>query len=141
MPLGERPASDGVEAALKTVKCLLNAHRGELRELHGWWEAVDAPLPHMHGWWEPGMWQDQFFPPHAEDPGAMSTVLSKPASGGNGHSRREAIVFGLADLFFDFGQEHSAAELYQFYNMLRVVAYTRPYTGPRMAQAQHWQRS
>ena len=39
--------------------------------------------------------------PHAEDPGAISTVLSKPASGGNGHSRRVAIVFGLADLFFD----------------------------------------
>ena len=80
--------------------------------------------------------------PHAEDPRAISTVLSKPASGGNGHSRREAIVFGLADLFFDYGQEHSAAELYQFYKMLRVFAYTRQNSRSknRMAQAQHWKR-
>ena len=48
--------------------------------------------------------------------GGISTVLSKPASGGKpgdtgGHSVRVAIVFGLADLFFDYGEEHSAAEL------------------------------
>ena len=36
MPLGEPPATGGVEAALKTIKCLLNRHRGELREWHGW---------------------------------------------------------------------------------------------------------
>ena len=122
MPLGEPPATGGVKAALKTIKCLLNLHRGELREWHGWWEAVDAPLPEKHD--KPGMWHDQFFPPHAADPGAISTVLSKPASGGKpgntgGHSVRVAIVFGLADLFFDYGHEHSAAVLYQFYTQLR----------------------
>ena len=123
-----------VDAALKTIKCLLNLHRGELREWHGWWEAVDAPLPEKHD--KPGMWHDQFFPPPAEDPGAISTVLSKPASGGKpgdtgGHSVRVAIVFGLADLFFDYGQAHSAAELYQFYTQLRVFAYRRANTRPK----------
>ena len=29
MPFGEPPATGGVEAALKTSKCLLNLHRGE----------------------------------------------------------------------------------------------------------------
>ena len=86
---------------------------------------------------------------------AISTVLSKPASGGKpgdkpasggkpgdtgGHSVREAIVFGLADLFFDFGQAYSAAELYQFYTQLRVFAYRRANTRPKSRMA-HWKRS
>ena len=89
------------------------------------------------------MWHDQFFPPHAADPGAISTVLSKPAFGGKlgvwsasggkpgdtgGHSVRVTIVFGLADLFFDYGQAHSAAELYQLYTQLRVFAHIRTKT-------------
>ena len=76
------------------------------------------------------MWHDQFFPPHAADPGAISTILSKPASGGkpgdtSGHSVRVAIVLGLADMFFDCGESYSAAELYQFYTQLRVCAHKR----------------
>ena len=118
-------------------------HRGELREWHGWWEAVDAPLPEKHD--KPGMWHDQFFPPHAADPGAISTVLSKPASGGKpgdtgGHSVRVAIVFGLADLFFDYGQAHSCAELYRVYKQLRVFAHRRATTRPKSRMA-HWKRS
>ena len=65
------------------------------------------------------MWLDQFFPPHDADPGAISTILSKPGDT-RGHSVRVAIVFGLADMFFDCGESYSAAELYQFYKMLRV---------------------
>ena len=127
-PLWEVPATGGVED-LKTIKSLLNAHRGELREWHGWWQAVDAPLPEKHD--KPGLWQDQFFPPHAADPGAVSTVLSKPASGGSGHLLRMAIVFGLADLFFDYGMAHSCAELYRVYRQLRIFAYTRMPTTPK----------
>ena len=71
MPSSRRcPAAKGrplaAWTAMKTIKCLLNVHRGELREWHGWWEAVDAPLPEKHD--KPGMWHDQFFPPHAADP-------------------------------------------------------------------------
>ena len=58
----------------------------------------------------------------------------------DGHSVRVAIVFGLADLFFDYGQAHSAAELYQFYTQLRVFAYRRANTRPKSRMA-HWQRS
>ena len=116
-------------------------HRGELREWRGFWEAVDAPLPEKHD--KPGKWHDQFFPPHER--WAISTVLSKPASGGKpgdtgGHSVRVAIVFGLADLFFDYGQAHSAAELYRFYTQLRVFAYRRANTRPTSRMA-HWKRS
>ena len=53
---------------------------------------------------------------------------------------RVAIVFGLADLFFDYGQAHSAAELYQFYTQLRVFAYRRANTRPKSRMA-HWKRS
>ena len=141
MPHGEPPATGGVEAALKTIKCLLNLHRGELREWHGWWEAVDAPLPEKHD--KPGMWHHQFFPPL--ESGAIPTVLSKPASGGKpgdtgGHSVRVAIVFGLADLFFDYGQAHSAAELYRLYNELRIFAHRRAKSWPK-SQMAHWKRS
>ena len=88
-------------------------------------------------------------PPHDEDPGAISTVLSKPASGGKpgdtgGHSVRVATVFGLADLFFDYGEAHSAAELYQFYTQLRVFAYRRDKTRPKSRMApwkRPWKRS
>ena len=132
-----------MDAALKTIKCLLNLHRGELREWYGCWSEVDAPLPDKHD--QPGMWHDLFFPPHAADPGAISTVLSTPASGGSpgdtgGHSVRVAIVFGLADLFFDYGQTRSPAELYQYYIQLRVFAHRRANTRPTSRIA-HWKRS
>jgi hypothetical protein len=51
---------------------------------------------------------------------------------------RVAIVFGLADLFYDYGHWHSAAELYQLYTQLRVFAYKRAKTRCRMA---HWKHS
>ena len=142
MPPGEPPATGGKNwkgDALKTIKSLLNLHRGELREWHGSWKAVDAPFPKKHD--KPGMWHDQFFPPH--DLGATSTVLSKPASGGNGHSVRVAIVVGLADLFFDYGQGRSAKELYHVYTELRVFAHPRANTRPfrRMTHWWHWKRS
>ena len=125
MPRGEPSDLPYVEEALKTIKSLLNVHRGELREWFGGWEVVYAPLPDKHD--NPGMWHDQFFPPDAADPGAISTVLSKPASGG-GHLVRVAIVIGLADLFFDYGQVNSAAELYELWEKLRVFAHRRPDT-------------
>ena len=149
MPPGELSATGDVEAALKTIKSLLNLHRGELREWHGCsWEAVDAPLPEKHD--KPGMWHDQFFPPHPEDPGAISTVLRKPASGGKpgykpasggkpgGHSVRVGIVLGLADVFFEFGQVHTARCLYKLYTQLRIFAHRRANTQPKSRQ---WKRS
>ena len=132
MPRGEPSDLPYVEEALKTIKGLLNVHRGELREWFGGWEVVYAPLPDKHD--NPGMWHDQFFPPDAADPGAISTVLSKPASGG-GHLVRVAIVIGLADLFFDYGQVNSAAELYELWEKLRVFAHRRPDTISRKMPA------
>ena len=122
---------------------MLSVHRGELREWHGWWEAVDAPLPGIHD--KPGMWHDQFFPPPVEDPGAMTTVFRKPASGGKpgdtgGHSVRVAIVFGLADLFYDYGEAASAGVLYNLYTELRVFAHRRVNTKPKSRQG-HWKQA
>ena len=67
MPRGEPSDLPYVEEALKTIKSLLNVHRGELREWFGGWEVVYAPLPDKHD--NPGMWHDQFFPPDVADPG------------------------------------------------------------------------
>ena len=82
------------------------------------------------------MWRAQFFPPHAADPGAISTVLSKPASGGKpgdtgGHSVRVGIVLGLADVFFEFGQAHTARCLYNLYTQLRIFAHRRANARPK----------
>ena len=136
--LGEKPATGGVEVALKTIKNLLSLHRGELREWHGRWEAVDAPLPD-----NPDMWHEQFFPPHAEDPRAISTVLSKqPATGGwpGGHLVRVASVLGLADLFYDHGQTHSVRACYHVWTHLRVFAHRRASTKAKSRQRNvgHW---
>ena len=49
MPRGEPSDRPYVEEALKTIKSLLNVHRGELREWFGGWEVVYAPLPDKHG--------------------------------------------------------------------------------------------
>ena len=158
MPPYEWPASGGVESCLKTIKSLLNLHRGELREWEGHWEPVypvDAVLPE-------GVYHDQFYPPHGyeEYAGAISTVLSKrtspasggkpaykpagkPASGGEwggGHSVRVAIVFGLADLFYDYGEAASAGVLYNLYTELRVFAHRRVNTKPKSRQG-HWKQA
>ena len=121
MPPGEKPATGGAED-MHTIKCLLNARRGELREWSGRWELQEGPMPTEPI--APGMWQSQFFPPHADEvaagaistvlgrpasggegaAGAISTVLGRPASGGEGHFVRVATVLGLADLFYYFGQ-------------------------------------
>ena len=85
----------------------------------------------------------------------MPTVLRKPASGGKpgdkpasggktgdtgGYSVRVGIVLGLADVFFEFGQAHTARCLYNLYTQLRVFAYRRANTRPTSRMA-HWKRS
>ena len=42
MPPGEKRATAGAED-MHTIKCLLNVHRGELREWSGWWE-MESPI-------------------------------------------------------------------------------------------------
>ena len=128
MPRGERPATGGRED-LHTIKCLLNLHRGELREWFGMWEVQKGPMPTQH--MALGMWQAQFFPPHADEvaAGALSIVLHH--RGKTSHCVRVATVFGLADLFCDLGQEYTAAELYDLYLDLRIFANVRSNTRPR----------
>ena len=95
----------------------------------------------------PGMWHSQFFPPHADEVAAemaaISTVLGTPASGGEGHFVRVATVIGLADVFHDFGEAHTAAELYEAYMQLRIFAHARCETRPKRGRqvARRWQWS
>ena len=86
--------------------------------------------------------RDDVVPPSSAD------VSPAPASGGQpgdtgGHSVRVAIVVGLADLFFDYGQGRSAKELYHVYTELRVFAHPRANTRlfRRMTHWWHWKRS
>ena len=112
MPPGEMLATGGrySDSDMKTIKSLLNLHRGELREWDGVWELRHGPLPTRAS--TPTLWQKQFLPPHSHD-GAVPTVLSSPATGGGGGNTEEyfmrvASVFGIADLFYDIGEQHTA---------------------------------
>lgn len=139
MPPGEMPATGGrySDSDMKTIKSLLNLHRGELREWDGVWELRHGPLPTRAG--TPTLWQSQFLPPHPVEvfDGAVSIVLM-PASGGGGnteeHYVRVACVYRLADLFFDYGEQHTAADLYDVYLELRIFAHVRNHTRPRTCQ-------
>lgn len=151
MPPGNPPATGG-DSDFKTVKELLNAHRGELREWHGRWMKQQGPPPSQGE--QAGLWQQQFFPPHASEANCVSTVVSAPrsfrlAAGNQGlaagkqglaagkqealaqvehHYVRVAVVFGLADLFYDLGSRFSAAALYQQFQRGRIFARPRERT-------------
>ena len=134
MPRGEAGGSD--EVAFKTVKSLCNLHRGELREWEGRWRLRHGPAPIEAE--EPGLWQAQFWPP--EQQGAVSTVLHKLAicSIYEGHMIRVSHIFGLADLFHDFGMVYTAADLYKLYKSSRIFAHVRQRTVPK-SRTGHWQ--
>jgi len=144
MPPGNPPATGG-DRDFKTVKELCNARRGELSEWHGKWMKQQGPPPSQGE--QAGLWQQQFFPPHASEVTCVSTVVSVPrsewlAAGNQGlaagnqealaqvkhHYVRVAVVFGLADLFYDLGSRFSAADLYHVFQRGRVFARPRERT-------------
>ena len=135
-------ATGSDEASLKAIKGLINKHRGELREWKGRWELQRGPLPRQEE--EPGLWQEQFMPPHAAEEGAVSTILRQHTE--EKHFLRVAIVFGLAELFHDLGEDYTAAELYTLYSSSRIFAHVRATTPRpgrwrqhRLQRWRHWQ--
>ena len=118
------PAWDSTDAdadAARFIKELCNRHRGEVREVWGEWSEYDDPLP------------AQFLNTQFE--GSMVRVSGRLAMPGNlvagcrgrrGELQiRHAKVFALADLFLEFGDRFTAAELYEYYQSCRVVATRR----------------
>ena len=63
---------------------------------------------------------------------AMQGKLAAGSWGKTGESEiRVARVFGLADLFLALGASFTAAELYEYYKMCRVVIAVRWFRGQR----------
>ena len=117
----EMPATGGDEDAWQFIRDLVLRHRGEIRELRGFWEVFDDPLPRE-------MLNPQFNGSFVRVSGemAMQGWLAAGSWSPRGELEvRKARVFGLADLFFAFGESYTAAELYEFYTTCRVIARRR----------------
>ena len=57
---------------------------------------------------------------------AMQGRLAAGSQGSRGELEvRKARVFGLADLFYEFGERYTARELYEFWTTCRVIARRR----------------
>ena len=57
---------------------------------------------------------------------ALQGGLAAGSQGSKGELEvRKARVFGLADLFYEFGERYTARELYEFWTTCRVIARRR----------------
>ena len=116
------PATGGsTREAWRFIRELCLRHRGEVRELRGRWEPFDAPLPGE-------MLNPQFNGSFVRVSGEMATRGRLVAGqwGKKGELEvRVGRVFGIADLFFTFGENYTAAELYAYYETCRVIALRR----------------
>ena len=119
----EMPATGGsTREAWSFIRELCLRHRGEVRELRGYWEEFDGPLSIE-------MLNPQFNGSFIRVSGelAMQRQLAAGSWGRRGELEiRVARVFGLADLFAAFGASYTAKELYEYYESRRVIAARRP---------------
>ena len=116
------PAAGGAQEAWHFIRDLCKRHRGEVRELRGVWAEFDGPLPRE-------MLNTEFNGSFVRVSGEMA-MRGRLAAGSRARIRgelevRQARVFGIADLFWAFGESFSAAELYGYYTTCRVVAMRR----------------
>ena len=149
---------------VKEINDMVNNHVGEVREIDGAWVRHDGETPksmvffnpqyainwrqwHMH---RPGVGSGVTelaeLPDHTQDPeGRYCTILAhhQPAIGGAPAFKvRTARVISLAEIFWFWGHEFTARELYAYYVHARRLVLTRPHsdTNPRrreMVQAHH----
>ena len=119
--MSDMPATGGTQEAWSFIRDLCLRHRGEVRELRGEWVEFDSPLPEA-------MLNPQFNGSFVRVSGemAMRGRLAAGSWGKRGEVEiRSARVFGLADLFWEFGEDYTAAELYEYYTQCRVIAMRR----------------
>ena len=113
--------AEGAEEAWGFIRDLCLRHRGEVRELRGRWAEFDGPLPRE-------MLNPQFNGSFVRVSGQMALQgrLAAGSQGSRGELEvRKARVFGLADLFYEFGERYTARELYEFWMTCRVIAQRR----------------
>ena len=121
------PAIGGTQQeAWNFIRELCMRHRGEVQELRGHWEEFDGvPIEMLNS-----LASGSFIRVSGEM--AMQGKLAAGSWGKTGESEiRVARVFGLADLFLALGASFTAAELYEYYKMCRVVIVVRWFRGQR----------
>ena len=101
----------------------------------GSWKSFDGELPDK-------VYDKQFSGNFIRVAGDLA-LTGALASGGRSRSRyrrgeieiRQAMVFSLADLFFEVGEKYTAAELYEYFVACKVIATRRKRTpGGRRGQ-------
>ena len=115
------PATGGTQQeAWNFIRELCMRHRGEVQELRGHWEEFDGvPIEMLNS-----LASGSFIRVSGEM--AMQGKLAAGSWGKTGELEiRVARVFGIADLFLEFGDSYTAAELYEFCTKCRVIAMRR----------------
>ena len=122
-----------------SVKDMVEAHDGELREVTGHWEEQVGHVPTQQE--EPDLYKCQFActqrdylawqvpgkcKPRQGSGDVISTILKKSASGGDQFFVRKAQVIGLGELLFFFGEKFTAGELYAYFVNARKLTCKRP---------------
>ena len=117
-PASGGDALSGLDHSGKLIRDFCLRHRGEVREVQGsgYWKAFDGQLPR------------QVYNPQFDGNFIRGGTLAYGSSSST--EIRCATVFSLADLFFEFGEKYTAAELYEYYLSCRVIA-TRRTRGQR----------
>ena len=118
----EFPAVGGTRLDVYSyLRELCRRHHGEVRELRGYWEQFDGPVTKE-------MLHPQFNGSFLRLNGAMVVPGQLAPGSCNDEGEMEvrvANVFGLADLFFAFGEHFTAAELYHYYKKCRIIAFRK----------------
>ena len=141
---------------VKEVNDMVNNHLGEVREIDGGWVWQEGEVPlnkvfynpqyavHMSQWWEwlqdqkkrkeqqPAIGGDdseclrELPDPTRDREGRYTTTLA--VGNGGGFKARQARVISLAELFWFFGTEYTARELYAYYVNARRLVLTKPHS-------------
>ena len=134
----------------KEINDMVRNHEGEVREIDGAWVKHEGvtPTPQSH----PALFQCQYaltrqeyltlqdkgagkqafrLPDPTRDPERRyNNILAAPAfggGGGSGFNARACKIMSLAELFWFWGNQHAARELYNYYIHARRLVLNRPH--------------
>ena len=145
------------------MKDLILRHRGEVREISGAWVLVDAPFPteeRFHhaqfahndagrkalttftgkrgrmggkqgGKGGDGHWRQE----EEEEDSWSNTMVMTSWCNRNNHYVRDAKCFGLAELFFEFGDKYTAKALYRYYLSTTILAHKRVHSNSKSVKS------
>ena len=145
---------------VKSINDMVNNHLGEVREIDGAWVRHDGPLPLDSTYYNPQyaitkrQWRDWMGGKGRPEPAVGGSVNGDPegrfctilahqhTDGAPAFKARQARIISLAELFWFWGHEYTAHELYSYYVNARRLVLNRPHAWSskerREMVAGHW---